>query len=172
MKAGVGIFRGFGTAGGWQPQPHSAHAERAPNIASASPKRWISRTYITYGCMRSGCARGSTVAALRAQHVFPTQLSQGRTIPQTKTCQNRTYSCVWFVDLVHRKVGCFALLSSTMYLTPHTQPSTSIRNGDASAGGRVGKQNPTRGPEDVKKQRKHKPKIAAPAEQHRAPASL
>ena len=88
MKAGVGIFRGFGTAGGWQPQPHSAHAERAPNIASASPKRWISRTYITYGCMRSGCARGSTVAALRALHVFPTQLSQGRTIPQTKTCQN------------------------------------------------------------------------------------
>jgi hypothetical protein len=26
------------------------------------------------------------------------------------------------------------------------------------------KQNPTRGPEDVRKQRKHKPKIAAPAE--------
>ena len=28
------------------------------------------------------------MAALRALHVFPTQLSQGRTIPQTKTCQN------------------------------------------------------------------------------------
>jgi hypothetical protein len=111
VKAGLGDFRGFGTAGGWQPQPHSAHAERAPNIASASPERWISRTYITYGCMRSGCARGSTVAALRAQHVFPTQLSQGRTIPQPKTCQN---------EIVAPPIGDFFPERERLRITPLT----------------------------------------------------